>query len=301
MSPALIKTSLIVPACVDGTSMVALSVSSVIRPSSFSTVSPADTSTSITSTSPSSPISGTATSIVSLPADAAGADSCFALSGAAGADASEEASLDADSLEDEPEPATSSLITTVPSFTLSPVLMNTSFTVPACVEGTSMVALSVSRVISPSSFSMVSPTETNTSITSTSSSEPISGTATSITSLLPDAAGAASDLLSSFGASCLGASSLEDSSEAFSSDAPSSALSPLATFISPITSPSLILSPTDTDRLTISPSNGAGMSIDALSLSTVTTPSSASMLSPTATHSSITSTSSPPTSGTIIF
>ena len=282
--------------------MVALSVSSVIRPSSFSTVSPTDTSTSMTSTSPSSPMSGTATSMVSLLADAAGADSCFELSCAAGADASEEASLDADSLEDEPEPATSSLITTVPSFTLSPVLMNTSFTVPACVEGTSMVALSVSRVISPSSFSMVSPTETNTSITSTSSSEPISGTATSITSLLPDAAGAASDLLSSFGASsCLGASSLEDSSEAFSSDAPLSALSPLATFISPITSPSLILSPTDTDRLTISPSNGAGMSIDALSLSTVTTPSSASMLSPTATHSSITSTSSPPTSGTIIF
>ena len=88
--------------------MVALSVSSVIRPSSFSTVSPADTSTSITSTSPSSPISGTATSIVSLPEDAAGAYSCFALSCAAGADASEEASLDADSLEDEPEPATSS-------------------------------------------------------------------------------------------------------------------------------------------------------------------------------------------------
>ena len=163
-----------------------------------------------------------------------------------------------------------------------------------------MVALSVSRVISPSSFSMVSPTETNTSITSTSSSEPISGTATSITSLLPDAAGAASDLLSSFGASsCLGASSLEDSSE--DDDSAALPLSPPATFISPITSPSLILSPTDTDRLTISPSNGAGMSIDALSLSTVTTPSSASMLSPTATHSSITSTSSPPTSGTIIF
>ena len=253
----------------------------MIRPSSFSTVSPADTSTSITSTSPSSPISGTATSIVSLLA-AAGADSCLALSCCAGAE----------SLElDEPEPATSSLITTVPSFTLSPVLMNTSFTVPACVDGTSIVALSVSSVINPSSFSMVSPTETNTSITSTSPSSPISGTATSMTSLPPEAAGAASDLLSSFGASVF------ESSE----DASLDASEPPAAFISPITSPSLILSPTDTDKLTISPSNGAGMSIDALSLSTVTTPSSASMLSPTATHSSITSTSSPPTSGTIIF
>ena len=48
-----------------------------------------------------------------------------------------------------------------------------------------MVALSVSKVINPVSTSMLSPTATNTSITDTSVSPPISGTLTSITSALP--------------------------------------------------------------------------------------------------------------------
>ena len=213
-------------------------------------------------------------------------------------------------LSDESEPPTSSLITTVPSLTLSPLLMRTSFTVPAWLDGTSIVALSVSSVIKPSSFSMVSPTATSTSITSTSPSSPISGTATSITLPPEDLAESDVDSDSSLGDS-FEDDSLSDSasaellaSESLASESSASELfssESALVLISPIMSPSLILSPTATDRLTISPSNGAGMSIDALSLSTVTIPSSASNVSPTETHSSITSTSSPPTSGTTIF
>ena len=108
---------------------------------------------------------------------AAGLSAALGFSGADSAFFGAGASL----LAEPPLPAVSSLITSVPCLTLSPALMKTSFTVPAWVEGTSIVALSVSRVIRPSSFSMVSPTETNTSITSTSPSSPISGTSTSTT------------------------------------------------------------------------------------------------------------------------
>ena len=284
----LINTSFTVPACDEGTSIVALSVSKVIKPSSASITSPTATSTSMTSTSPSSPISGTAISITSLLA--AGAD--FSAAGAgvsAGASAVELVSAGA------PDEV-SSLITIEPCLTLSPVLMKTSFTVPACGEGTSIVALSVSSVIKPSSASITSPAATSTSITSTSPSSPISGTAISITSLLVAAAGA----FSSAGASACSAFGSDFCSGSASFGA-SSALLVAAPFISAITSPSLILSPTFTESATSSPANGAGISIEALSVSTVIIPSSASKLSPTAKHISITSTSSPPTSGTRIF
>ena len=190
-------------------------------------------------------------------------------------------------------PTVSSLITNEPCLTLSPLLMNTSLTVPACVDGTSIVALSVSKVIKPSSSSMTSPTLTSTSITSTSPSSPISGTEISMIADAVAAAattGAASTtvaVVAATGASTTGASSA-------GAEAP-------ADFISAMTSPSLILSPTLTNKLTSSPANGAGISIEALSVSTVIIPSSASRLSPTAKQISIISTSSPPTSGTRIF
>ena len=53
------------PACGDGTSMEALSVSSVMSGSSAATSSPSFTSTSMISTSVKSPMSGTRTSILS--------------------------------------------------------------------------------------------------------------------------------------------------------------------------------------------------------------------------------------------
>src|SRR5215831_14880732 len=71
LSPSLTLTSFTVPAAGEGTSIVALSDSSVINGSSAFTASPALTKTSITGTSLKSPISGTLTGIT--PA-AAGAD-----------------------------------------------------------------------------------------------------------------------------------------------------------------------------------------------------------------------------------
>ena len=54
-------------------------------------------------------------------------------------------------------------------------------TVPATVEGISILALSLSSVIRDCSTATVSPTLTNTSITSISSKSPISGTTTVVT------------------------------------------------------------------------------------------------------------------------
>src|SRR5947199_371141 len=69
---------------------------------------------------------------------------------------------------------------TLPSLTLSPTLTLSSLTVPAAGAGTSMVALSDSRVTSESSAFTVSPGLTKTSITGTSLKSPMSGTLTSI-------------------------------------------------------------------------------------------------------------------------
>src|SRR6185437_11919865 len=66
LSPTLTLTSLITPAALAGTSIVALADSSVTRLWSFSMRSPAFTSTSITGTSWKSPMSGTFNSIVLL-------------------------------------------------------------------------------------------------------------------------------------------------------------------------------------------------------------------------------------------
>src|SRR6185437_6757684 len=66
LSPTLTFTSLMTPAVLAGTSIVALADSSVTRLWSFSMRSPAFTSTSITGTSWKSPMSGTFNSIVVL-------------------------------------------------------------------------------------------------------------------------------------------------------------------------------------------------------------------------------------------
>ena len=66
LSPTLTFNSLTVPSTGDGTSIVALSDSSVTSDASFATGSPGFTSTSMTGTSLKSPMSGTLTSIVAI-------------------------------------------------------------------------------------------------------------------------------------------------------------------------------------------------------------------------------------------
>src|SRR6266404_9390077 len=89
-----------------------------------------------------------------------------------------------------------SVTITVPSDTLSPTLTLMSFTTPASGAGTSIVALSDSRVISASSAFTVSPGLTMISITGTSLKSPMSGTRTSATpaGALVGAGGAAIDV-----------------------------------------------------------------------------------------------------------
>src|SRR5436309_3056811 len=73
----------------------------------------------------------------------------------------------------------------LPSETLSPTLTLSAVIVPPEGEGTSIVALSDSSVISASSAFTVSPALTCTSITGTSLKSPMSGTRTSIASYTP--------------------------------------------------------------------------------------------------------------------
>ena len=126
LSPTLIKISFTTPATGAGTSIDALSPSTLMIDWSTSTVSPTFTIISVTFTS-SEPISGTLTSTTLAAAGtAAGA-------GAAGAGAA--ASAD------------SNTSIGVPVVTLSPTFTNTSFTTPASGAGTSIEALSPSTLI----------------------------------------------------------------------------------------------------------------------------------------------------------
>ncbi len=173
LSPVAILISLTVPANGAGTSIEALSPSTVRIDCSASTLSPTLTMISVTSTS-SPPISGTLTSFAVLAAGAAagaaGAASSFFSSAAAGAAA---------------PPSASKIMISLPVSTLSPVATLISLTTPACGEGTSIEALSPSTTSSDCSTSTVSPTLTRISVTSTSS-EPMSGTLISIAiTLLP--------------------------------------------------------------------------------------------------------------------
>ena len=117
LSPTLIKISLTTPATGAGTSIDALSPSTLMIDWSTSTVSPTFTIISVTFTS-SEPISGTLTSTTLAAAGAA-----------AGAGADSNTSIG------------------VPVVTLSPTFTNTSFTTPASGAGTSIEALSPSTLI----------------------------------------------------------------------------------------------------------------------------------------------------------
>ena len=128
LSPTLIKISFTTPATGAGTSIDALSPSTLMIDWSTSTVSPTFTIISVTFTS-SEPISGTLTSTTLAAAGAA------AGAGAAAAGAGAAASAD------------SKTSIGVPVVTLSPTFTNTSFTTPASGAGTSIEALSPSTLI----------------------------------------------------------------------------------------------------------------------------------------------------------
>ena len=128
LSPTLIKISFTTPATGAGTSIDALSPSTLMIDWSTSTVSPTFTIISVTFTS-SEPISGTLTSTtLTVAGAAAGAGAATAGAGAA-ASADSKTSIG------------------VPVVTLSPTFTNTSFTTPASGAGTSIEALSPSTLI----------------------------------------------------------------------------------------------------------------------------------------------------------
>src|SRR5262245_51172748 len=182
LSPILSRISFTLPAAGDGTSIVALSLSTVTSDCSTATASPGFTRISITSTLLKSPMSGTSTCCVPPPpaagaaggALAAGGGAAGALAGAAAgavAAAGAAAALPA-------SPASSTRIG-LPSDTLSPILTRTSLTTPADGDGISIVALSDSSVISDCSGVTSSPGFTRISMTSTLLKSPMSGTNTS--------------------------------------------------------------------------------------------------------------------------
>ncbi|KFJ70657.1 pyruvate dehydrogenase complex dihydrolipoamide acetyltransferase domain protein [Bordetella bronchiseptica] len=182
---------------------------------------------------------------------------------------------------------------TVPIATLSPTLTLSDCTTPPAEAGISIEALSDSTVIRLCSALMVSPSATSTSMTSTSLKSPISGT---LTSIGPAAAGASAWGASAFAASALGASAASGACSALGAAAASPAAS-----TSRMTVPSAILSPTLTLTDFTTPAAEAGISIDALSDSTVIRLCSALIVSPADTSTSMTSTSlKSPMSGTLI-
>ena len=161
LSPTLTTICVILPAAGDGTSMVALSDSSVRSGWSASTVSPAFTKISMIGTSLKSPMSGIVTSIGAALTGAAGgaaeggaaglalAGAAAGFSGAAGgAAAGGAAALPAPEACAVSPSADSTRAMSVPIDTLSPTFATTSATAPATGEGTSIVALSDSSVIS---------------------------------------------------------------------------------------------------------------------------------------------------------
>src|SRR5262245_30737029 len=126
-------------------------------------VSPGFTSTSMTATESKLPMSGTLTSMLvgtagaaaaAEAAVAAGAAAFGAAAAAAGAGAAAPASL-------------FTVTTSAPVDTVPPLVTCTFSTTPLAVDGTSMVALSVSSVASGVSTSMASPGLTSTSMTVT--------------------------------------------------------------------------------------------------------------------------------------
>ena len=128
LSPALIRISFTTPACGAGTSIEALSPSTLMMDCSTATLSPTLTRISVTFTS-SPPISGTKISTTET------AEFVTALCGSALSACGAAAS-----------PASNTNIG-VPVDTLSPTFTSTSLTTPASGEGTSIEALSPSTLI----------------------------------------------------------------------------------------------------------------------------------------------------------
>jgi hypothetical protein len=150
-------------------------------------------------------------------------------------------------------------------------------TTPAAEEGISIEALSDSTVISDCSSATASPGLTSTSMTLTSLKSPMSGTRTSMRCA---AAGATCATATGAGAGTGAASTASVSSTASNE-------------------PSLTLSPSATLSSRTVPACDEGISIEALSDSTVTSDWSTSTRSPTLTSSSMTATSlKSPMSGT---
>jgi hypothetical protein len=181
-----------------------------------------------------------------------------------------------------------------PMLTTSPILTLSSLSTPAADDGISIEALSDSTVISDCSTLMVSPGLTRTSMTETSLKSPMSGMRTSTG---PEAAGAAAgagagaatDLLAA-GAGAAWAAAGFDAEGAASAPATSSVRT---------TEPCLTLSSSLTLSSLTTPAWLEGISMEALSDSTVMSDCSAFTVSPGLTSNSITVTSSKsPISGT---
>ena len=193
---------------------------------------------------------------------------------------------------------------------VSPSLTVISFSTPALDAGISIDALSDSTVMSDCSTLITSPTLTSTSMTVTSLKSPMSGTRISTGPALEGTAGDAGDAVG-----CATSDSVGNATEFIATGAGSccdraafgaatsagavagvaaSAVSRLST-----TEPCLTLSPSCTRTALTTPAALDGISIEALSDSTVSSDWSASMLSPGLTSTSMTVTSSKsPISGT---
>ena len=152
-----------------------------------------------------------------------------------------------------------------PSLTLSPTAMLTDSTMPVAGAGISMVALSLSSVTSGSSGSTSSPALTMTSMTSTFSKSPMSGTTTSsVCDGVSDGAGDGEDTAAgAAGAWVLSLSATASIASSVTMRAPSPTWSPTLTWIAETV-----------------PDCGAGISMVALSLSSVMRGSSGATLSP---------------------
>ena len=190
-------------------------------------------------------------------------------------------------------PAAASInATTEPCDTLSPSLTLSSLITPPCDAGISIEALSLSTVIRLCSGLMVSPGLTKTSMTAMSLKSPMSGTRSSTTPPLP-AAGAAC------GAGDGAAAATCGSCACTGVGVLAGAAAPLADSSISSGDPSLTLSPSETLSSLTTPSALDGISIEALSLSTVIRLCSAFTVSPGLTSSSMTATSlKSPMSGT---
>src|SRR5574343_535400 len=179
-----------------------------------------------------------------------------------------------------------------PMLTLSPTLTLSSLSTPACEDGISIEALSDSTVIRLCSTLMLSPGLTKTSMTDTSLKSPMSGTCTSTG---PAATGSArTGLVEALGAGASTGSARTGAEAAAGAAAPAPSAS-----ISRTTEPSLTLSPSWTLSSLTRPACEDGISMEALSDSTVMSDCSALTVSPGLTSSSMTATSSKsPMSGT---